>query len=147
MPNRDVTIRLTSAGSDAGSFTIRDNNGMVLYNNITRESIMSTNGLTLSIPYETTSLTIQSTGVCNTEKTVILATVPPLVTRYYELVPCDSQLPNVYTKLANTLPNNLYVKAGMTPIFYVYQGGYIDQTNDPSNLDTSIVPTSGIGCP
>lgn len=147
MPNRDVTIRLMSAGEDAGNFTIRDNNGVVLYNNVTRESIMSANGLTLSVPYETTSLTVESTGVCTTIKTVTLVPPPPLLTRYYELVPCDSGLPNVYTKLENTLPANRYVKVGMTPIFYVYQGAYIDSYTDPVNLDTSIVTTTGIGCP
>lgn len=147
MPNRTVTIRLISAGNDAGSFTIKDQAGVVLFTNVTRESIMSANGLTIDVPYETTLLTIVSTGVCTTEKSVTLSVAPPLITRYYELVPCDPQLPNVYTKLENTLPNNLYVKAGMNPIFYVYQGAYIDQTYDPSNLDTSIVTANGIGCP
>jgi hypothetical protein len=147
MPNRTVTIRLISAGNDAGGFTIKDQSGVVLFTNVTRESIMSANGLTIEVPYETTSLTIVSTGVCTTEKSVALSVAPPLITRYYELVPCDSQLPNVYTKLENTLPNNLYVKAGMNPIFYVYEGAYIDQTYDPSNLDTSIVTANGIGCP
>ena len=147
MPNRTVTIRLISAGEDAGNFTIKDQNGVTLFNNVTRESIMNVNGLTLEVPYETTSLTIVSTGVCTTEKSVTLSSVPPLITRYYELVACDPQLPNVYTKLENTPPNNLYVKAGMTPIFYTYQGAYIDQNFDPSNLDTSIVTANGIGCP
>jgi hypothetical protein len=136
-----------SAGADTGSFIIRDNNGTVLYNNVTKESIMSVNGLTLEIPYETTSLTVESTGVCETSKTLTLTTVPPLITRYYELVACDPQYPNAYTKLENTLPANQYVKPGMTNIFYVYQGAYVDQNFDPSNLDTSIVPTSGVGCP
>jgi hypothetical protein len=147
MPNRTITIRLISAGNDAGNFTIKDQGGVTLYNNVTREAIMSPSGLTIDVPYETTSLTVASTGVCTTEKSITLSSVPPLITRYYELVPCDSGLPNVYTKLANTLPNNRYVKTGMTPIFYVYQGAYIDQTYDPSNLDTSIVTANGIGCP
>ena len=147
MPLRSVTIRLLSAGADAGPFLISDNFGNNLYDQITRESIMSPSGLTIDVPYETLSLTVTSYGTCNTQKTVTLSTVPPLITRYYELVPCDPQLPNVYTKIANTLPANQYVKAGMTPIFYVYQGAYVDQNFDPSNLDTSIVPTSGIGCP
>lgn len=147
MPNRTVTVRLTSSGSDTGSFTIKDQVGVVLFTNVTRESIMNANGLTIDVPYETTSLTIASTGVCTTEKSVTLSVAPPLVTRYYELVPCDTQLTNVYTKLENTLPNNLFVKAGMNPIFYVYQGAYVDQTYDPSNYDSSIVTANGVGCP
>jgi hypothetical protein len=146
MPNRTVTVRLTSAGSDTGSFNIKTTDGVVLFNNITRESILSPSGLTIEIPYETTQLVLESTGVCNTQRVLQLTLVPPLVTRYYELVCCNPELPNVYTKLANTLPANRYVKVGTPNIFYVYEGAYIDQNFDPSNLDTSIVPTSGIGC-
>lgn len=147
MPNRDVTIRLMSAGEDANNFNIRDNTGMILFSGVSRESIMSPSGLLLSVPYETESLTIESTGVCATTKTVNLVPAPPLLQRYYELVACDSGLPNVYTKLPNTLPANQYVKPGLTNIFYVYQGAFIDSYTDPSNLDTSVVPTSGVGCP
>lgn len=147
MPNRTVTVKLTSAGSDTGSFNIKTTDGVVLFSNITREAILSANGLTIEIPYETTQLVLESTGVCQTQRTVTLTTVPPLVTRYYELVSCDPQLPNAYTKVPNTPPANQYIKVGTPNKFYVYQGAYIDQNFDPSNLDTSIVPTSGIGCP
>lgn len=148
MPTRQVTVRLMSAGSDTGPFDIKSGDtNIVLYSGITRESVMSPSGLLLDIPYETTSLLLESTGVCTSTKLLELTPVPPLLTRYYELVACDSQLPNVYTKLPNTLPANQYVKPGMTNIFYVYQGAYIDSYTDPSNLDTSIVPTSGVGCP
>ena len=67
MPVLDVVITLSSAGTDAGPFTIKDNNNNTLVSGITRAQLLA--GYRTNIFSEYPTITVTSTGSCTTSAT------------------------------------------------------------------------------
>jgi hypothetical protein len=71
--SKTITIKLTKAGPQAGPFTISDQFGNVIAENVLRKTLIA--GISYSVADNTTMLIIKSTGSCRTEKVVTLSPI------------------------------------------------------------------------
>jgi hypothetical protein len=71
--SKTITIKLTKAGPQAGPFTISDQFGNVIAENVLRKTLIA--GISYSVADNTTMLIIKSTGSCRTEKVVNLSPI------------------------------------------------------------------------
>jgi hypothetical protein len=74
MPTKILTI--SSAGSDTGPFTIKDNNNNTIASNVSREDLLA--GYSVTYSDTATSLTVSSEGDCTGE--VSVSVIPPTTT-------------------------------------------------------------------
>jgi hypothetical protein len=76
--SKTITIKLTKAGPTAGPFTIYDQFGNIIAENIPKKTLIA--GISYIVNDDVTIITIKSVGNCTVEKTINLA---PITTEQY----------------------------------------------------------------
>jgi hypothetical protein len=71
--SKSITIKLTKAGPNAGPFTISDQFGNIIAQDVLKKTLIA--GITYSVNDDVTLLVIKSTGSCNLEKVITLAPI------------------------------------------------------------------------
>jgi hypothetical protein len=72
--SKTISIKLTEAGPNAGPFTIYDQFGNIIAEDVSKRSIVR--GISYVVDDNVTLITIKSTGRCKAEKTVEIADIP-----------------------------------------------------------------------
>lgn len=150
----DITITLTTAGTDTGPFDLySDVDGYVsaFVTGVSKSALLA--GYTTSLaPVGTTIVRVQSTSLCTNYIDITLAlptttTTTSTCPTYYELVGCDPE-DYAFTLIVPTLGvGQQYVLPGDTPIYYTYSGSSITTCSAPGPYNASIQQTLNIGCP
>lgn len=76
--SKTITIKLTKAGPTAGPFTIYDQFGNIIAENVSKKTLIQ--GISYIVNDDVTMITIKSVGNCTAEKTISLA---PITTEQY----------------------------------------------------------------
>ena len=71
--SKNITIKLTKAGPNAGPFTISDQFGNIIAQDVLKKTLIA--GVTYSVNDDVTMLLVKSTGTCNLEKVITLAPI------------------------------------------------------------------------
>ncbi len=150
----NILLTLTTAGTDTGPFNLFSNvDGYVTaFETGVAKSALVAGYLTTVATVGTTTVRIQSTGVCTNYIDVVL-TEPTTTTTtttcptYYELTGCDPA-DYAFTAIQPTLGvGQQYVLPGSPDIYYTYTGASITTCVVPGPYNASIQQTLNIGCP
>jgi hypothetical protein len=150
----DITITLTTAGTDTGPFSLFSNvDGYTtaFVTGVSKSALVA--GYTTSLaPVGTTIVRVKSTGLCSNYIDITL-TFPPTTTTtttcstYYQLGGCDPA-DNAFTLIQPTLgAGQQYVLPGSPVKYYTYTGASITSCIAPGGYNASIQQTLNIGCP
>lgn len=150
----NILITLTTAGTDTGPFDLySDVDGYLsaFETGVSKAALLA--GYTTSLaPVGTTTVRVQSTGLCSNYIDIVLAeptttTTTTTCPTYYELAGCD---PGDYA-FTLIVPNlgvgQQYVLPGSPDVFYTYTGASITTCTVPGPYNASIQQTANIGCP
>jgi hypothetical protein len=150
----NILLTLTTAGTDTGPFSLFSNvDGYVtaFETGVLKSSLVS-GYLTTVAPSGTTTVRIQSTGICTNYIDIVL-TEPTTTTTtttcptYYELAGCDPA-DYAFTLIQPTLGvGQQYVLPGSPVKYYTYTGASLTTCTVPGPYNASIQQTSNIGCP
>jgi hypothetical protein len=139
MPILDVVVTLSSAGTDAGPFTIKDNNNNTLVSGITRAQLLA--GYRMDIFSEYPTLTVTSTGSCTTSASGTVSYTPPPA-YYYSVSKFDCN--NSCAQVGSNGGFAAYSTTQLTTGKHYYAGGYswrVETTLTPApssyNVDLS----------
>ena len=149
----NILLTLTTAGTDTGPFSLFSNvDGYVtaFETGVLKSSLVS-GYLTTVAPSGTTTVRIQSTGICTNYIDIVL-TEPTTTTTtttcptYYELAGCDPA-DYAFTLIQPTLGvGQQYVLPGSPVKYYTYTGASLTTCTVPGPYNASIQQTSNIGC-
>lgn len=100
-----ITLKLTRANSKAGPFTIMDQFGNIIANDVTKDLLIS--GVSYSVDDSVTMITLQSTGSCTSKKTMSVA---PFISQQNILTTpfVQNNTACLWRHLTNTTINNCY---------------------------------------
>ena len=103
--SKTITIKLTKAGPTAGPFTIYDQFGNIIAENVPKKTLIA--GISYIVNNDVTMITIKSVGDCTAEKTIALA---PITTEQYANIQFSQTITAcVWRHLTNiTLYNSFY---------------------------------------
>jgi hypothetical protein len=137
MPVLDVVVTLSSAGTDAGPFTIKDNNNNTLVSGITRAQLLA--GYRMDIFSEYPTITVTSTGSCTTSASGTVSYTPPTY-NYYTVskFDCDNSCAQIGTNGAYAALSTNTLTAGK----HYYYGGYswrVETTLSPAPASYDVV--------
>lgn len=152
----DITITLTTAGTDTGPFDLYsdvDGYTVAFVTGVSKSALVA--GYTTSLaPIGTTIVRVQSTGLCDNyiDITLVLPTTTTTTSTstcptYYELEGCDPA-DYAFTLLVPSLgAGQRYVIPGPPTKYYIYSGASITTCTVPVPYNSSIIQTLDTGCP
>jgi len=129
--SKTITIKLTKAGPKAGPFTISDQFGNIIAEDVLKQTLIA--GISYIVNNNVTILVIKSTGSCKIEKTISLA---PITTEEYAnstfleiMTACIwRHLTNI--SLYNTFYGNIEPYIIEYPFAYKYQDEILQNVKD-----------------
>jgi len=156
----DILLTLTTAGSDTGPFDLYENSTgpFVLFEtSVPKIDLTTLPGYATVVPSGTTTVRVQSTGLCPNYIDIVLEQTTTTSTTstttcptYYELAGC---LPGDYafTTIVPTLGvGQQYVDPTLgvgNEVYYTYTGASITTCSVPGPYNASIQATLLTGCP
>ncbi len=146
MATKQVNIKVATAGSTTGPFTIKDQ-ALNVIGTATRTELLA--GKTFTVDDSVTQFIVLSTdGVCNTSQSLLYLDGVPQPITYYRLYGCDAGVASVTTRIAPYMANQRYVlPTSPTPVFYTYTGQSFTTATTPSDWNGSVQRTTLQGCP
>ncbi len=146
MATKQVKIKIATAGSTTGPFTIKDQAFNVI-GTATRAEMLA--GKTFTVDDSVTQFIVMSTdGTCNTTRSLAYLDGVAQPITYYVLQGCLPNTAPALTRIAPYMANQRYVlPEGITPVYYTWTGTQQVTTIPPSNWNGSIQRTTLQGCP
>lgn len=150
----DITITLTTAGTDTGPFDLySDVDGYVsaFVTGVSKSALVA--GYTTSLAFVgTTIVRVQSTGLCDNyiDISLVLPTTTTTTSTcptYYELAGCDPADYAFTSIVPNLGAGQQYVLPGTPVKYYTYTGSSLTTCFVPTPYNASIQQTLNIGCP
>ncbi len=145
MATKQVKIKLATAGSTTGPFTIKDQTFNVI-GTATRTEMLA--GKVFTVDDSVTQFIVMSTdGVCNTTQSLLYVDGVPQPVTYYRLDACDSTTGPASTRIAPYQANQRYVLPSSDGVkTYVWHGVQFTATTPPSDWNGSIQRTGFQNC-
>jgi len=143
--SKTITIKLTKAGPKAGPFTISDQFGNIIAEDVLKKTLIA--GISYIVNNNVTILVIKSTGSCKIEKTISLA---PITTEEYAnstfleiMTACIwRHLTNI--SLYNTFYGNIEPYIIEYPFAYKYQDEILQNVKDYTKAYEYISISDGV---
>jgi hypothetical protein len=129
--SKSITIKLTKAGPNSGPFTISDQFGNIIAQDVPKKTLIA--GVTYSLNDDVTLLIIKSVGSCKVEKTITLS---PITTDEFASITFSQtttaciwrHLTNI--RLYNTYYDNIQPYIIEYPFAYSYQDEILQNVKD-----------------
>lgn len=129
--SKNITIKLTKAGPNSGPFTISDQFGNIIAQDVSKKTLIA--GVTYSLDDDVTLLIVKSVGSCNVEKVITLS---PITTEEFASVTFSQtttaciwrHLTNI--RLYNTYYGDIEPYIIEYPFAYSYQDEILQNVKD-----------------
>lgn len=146
MATKQVKIKLATAGSTTGPFTIKDQ-ALNVVGTATRLEMLA--GKVFTVDDSVTQFIVMSTdGTCNTTQSLLYVDGVPQPITYYLLNGCEATTANAMTRIAPYMASQRYVLPGSNGVQnYTWSGQQYVLTVVPTNWNGSIQRTTLQGCP
>ncbi len=146
MATKQVKIKVATAGSTTGPFTIKDQ-ALNVIGTATRTELLA--GKTFTVDDSVTQFIVMSTdGVCNTTQSLLYVDGVPQPITYYRLYGCDSTTASATTRIAPYMANQRYVLPSSGGVlYYTWTGQQFTTATPPGDWNGSIQRTTLQGCP